>query len=923
MHARALGLCLLLPPLLASGQGREPSKAPDGREGKILLRVGKILVGDGLELGGSRILIEKGKIREIGDDEGPLPEGIPVVDASGLTAMPGILAALTDLAAADDRYNLTPGRRAVENFDFFAKREKLLKTGLTTVYLSPGRSRLLPGQGSVVKLAGKDPDSRTLRAGGDLRINLTRQARGRVPAVFEPTPTPTSDNPLKPARRQKGSSLISQIQVLRGIFAEARESREERGGEGPSYLRYDLEPLRNVLAGTKALRLAASTVPEILRGLALAEELGARVILERPAHAVEAVKILAEGSVPVLLSLPLDPSRKNPGDWLEKPERLGLQPDAPARLAEAGVPVVLVPNSDAELGRLRLLAGLAARYGLPPDKALQSITLEAARACGVADRVGSLTTGKDADLVLLSGSPFDARSRIEQVWVDGRREYLAPDPEETVAIRAARVLLGDGGEMADATVVLRGKRILDVGRNLPVPAGARRLSGEGWVLMPGLVAAASRLGLHSDSGSGVRAGPEIDVAKHLDPEDPVFEPVAQAGVTTVLVTPEDGGLVSGRITAVKPGGRDFLLRRLAGLRLRLTAGGKAGKAQILGLLKKARDYCFPKKSEAEKKEKKEEPKPKKPAKPDPVTGLWKGTIKGGPMPRPVPFEADLELSGKSVSGTFKSPIARNRPLDVEGSFENGILKLSAEVMGSSIVIEGKVVKDSCEGRITGAPFPLSFRMRRVEGPEATSPAEGDGSSPASSKKKGKEDPKLEPFRPILEKKTPLVCRVANRDAAQAAVDAIVKESGLRLVLTGAAREIAEKPLDLPEGAAVGFLIGPEEIGYEEKGEWKDVAGRLAENGLLLCLVTRSQLGTRYLSAHAAWAVAQGLDPRLALRAVTSNPAKVFGLDKRVGRIAPGRDGDLLLLSGDPFDLTTRVLAVWNQGRLVLDARKER
>jgi imidazolonepropionase-like amidohydrolase len=85
--------------------------------------------------------------------------------------------------------------------------------------------------------------------------------------------------------------------------------------------------------------------------------------------------------------------------------------------------------------------------------------------------------------------------------------------------------------------------------------------------------------------------------------------------------------------------------------------------------------------------------------------------------------------------------------------------------------------------------------------------------------------------------------------------------------------------------------------------------------------TENAAGSRWLPIHAVHAVRNGLDPEAALRSMTASTAKMYQLDDRIGTLARGKDGDLVLLSGDPFDLATRVRAVVVNGRVALDNRK--
>ena len=201
MRILALALLTLLP---ASPIGDDPP-AKD-----FAVHCGKLFVGDGTEQVGAWLIIRHGKIAEVLPAGSTPPPDLPVLDASDRVVMPGIVAADTDLSGHGDAvYTFTPDFVAIDGFDFMRPYRRALSGGVTTVYLAPGRSRLIPGQGSVVKLHGDDMVQRVLAEASCLRITLGKEGTA-APAVFEPTPHPTADNPLLPARKQYPSSRLSQ-----------------------------------------------------------------------------------------------------------------------------------------------------------------------------------------------------------------------------------------------------------------------------------------------------------------------------------------------------------------------------------------------------------------------------------------------------------------------------------------------------------------------------------------------------------------------------------------------------------------------------------------------------------------------------------------------------------------------------------------
>ena len=912
------GLCLGAFSLAVPAQSTTP-KAPEAKTSSAqvpstCIRAGRVYVGDGRVLEGVRIYLQDGKILKIQKDKGPIPKGTKVIDASRNTLMPGIVAAYTGLAARDVEDNIRPDLVAEDNFDSFADHSRLLAGGITSMYLSPGKSRLVPGLGSVVKLAGPGEAARSLSNAAGLDINLTRNSRV-PPPVFEPVAAPTADNPLRPARKQWGTSLSSQIEILEKAFDLAKDPKLRTTPEFGK--RTDLGPLRAVTQGKLPIHLHAETTGEILQGLDLARRLGASIVLDRPLEAAALKAELGKQAVTTILSLPLDPAHPLQGDYRIPGGKPFNAPATAGILSKAGVPIALVPGTDRDLDKLLMLAGLACRYGLPEHEAIKAITLEAARASGVADRIGSLEEGKDADFIILTGDPFDARTRILEVWVDGKNAYAKKRVRETFALRCGRILLGNGTEQHNSLVVVQDGKILDFGPEALIPPGAKILEFPSAVLMPGMIAAASKLGLHQSSGTRITASTSVDVAAALDPRDPAFRDALEAGITTLFVSPDDSGPVSSRVPAVKtyldPKGdrEDFVLKEIAGIRLLLSRGGKSGVAQIQGILKKAKDYLYPKK--VAKAKPAPSPKPKKQKK-DPISGTWKGTVKAGSMRSEL--KVIMSLNGSKVQATLQAKMTGPRKIQLTGDWNPPRLTFKAKIQGASVNIEAEVSGDHMEGSVKNAPvpIPITFELDRTEGGGSPSKAESE----SEEETKDKTNKSLEPFRAVFEDGAALVVSCANRDAAQAAVDSVLVQSKLQLVLQGAAREIAEHPLKLPKGTRLTILLRPEELGYMEKGVYHSLADALDRQGLDIALITRAQAGTKFLPIHAAWAVSQGMSPKQARKAITGAPAAGYGLDKRIGRIDRGCDADLVLLSGDPFDLRSRILKVWVHGKLAVD-----
>ncbi|MCI0588120.1 MAG: amidohydrolase family protein [Planctomycetes bacterium] len=184
------------------------------------------------------------------------------------------------------------------------------------------------------------------------------------------------------------------------------------------------------------------------------------------------------------------------------------------------------------------------------------------------------------------------------------------------------------------------------------------------------------------------------------------------------------------------------------------------------------------------------------------------------------------------------------------------------------------------------------------------------------RKKGPEEPPLnedlEPFRKLLKKETVALVDAGRADEIEAALG-VFAEFGLPVVLFGAeegwriAADLAAK--------RVGVVV-PAEFVRRVETEEVNLPDRLARAGVPVAFRTEAEGGTRDLPLAPFAAVARGMDPGEALRAVTIHPARLYKIDDRVGSLEAGRDGDLVVWTGDPFDPSSRILAVVADGEVL-------
>lgn len=913
--------------LLTGATPQDPTPQPT-----FAVHCGTLYPGDGPAMHDVWLVVKDGRIDAIVEDQAPAD--MRILDASDKVVMPGIVAADSFLSGQrDTNYNVTPDFVAIDGFDFDREFNSALSGGVTTVYLGNGRNRLVSGQGSVVKLFGDDLIGRTLSESCALQITLGAEST-RSPALFEPTLNPSDTAPLGPARQQFPTARISQLTVLRDLFDAA--SRGERTTDSIMVEnRYDPEALRQAAAGNLPLRIAAREAADVIRALQLAKRMGVQLTLENPFEVERIAGRIARAGANVVVRVPVALSSVNRGgeDRLSKAVR--NDPANAARVADAGVTFALAPDRDADLADFLFVAGIAIRHGLDPEAAMRAITADAAKTLGVDGRVGSLRPGRDADFLVLSGEPFSVGTLVEKTFVEGRPAFERQQKSNMLAIRASRVLTSAGPVLRDATVIIDGHTIKAVGEELAVPYGARVVDLGDAVITPGFINAFTSAGLSGD-GVGVPTGTAsqriADIVQH---DDPVFESARAAGLTTVLVAGSDGQAISGRVAAIKTGAADdesAVLKDIAALRIVHDTIGSDSTKPLADLISRGKRYIDSWKKyekaladwEAGKLKAAEEAAttPAEPDENDPVTGTWECELSGLPMPIPITLELVLKLEGKKVTGTVQPSIGGNKIPDKgtleDATFENGKLTGKVDMMGDKADFEATIENDRLEGTISMMGQDVTVDGERVEASDAD-----DDDLEDDKPKAPRVDQSLEPVRAWIEKKIPLVIRSNRAPAVKAVLEFFEQqkdEDRLHFVMAG-----VEDALDTPDilgDAPPPIVLGPTLV-KREKGELVNAAARLADLGAPLAFGTGDTDGARYLPLHVAHAIRWGLDPEAALRALTIDAARMFKLDERVGSLERGKDADLVVFSGNPFELTSHVMLVVCNGRIVYDARSER
>jgi imidazolonepropionase-like amidohydrolase len=398
----------------------------------IAVTNGKVMTITGGTLARGTVLVENGRIAAVGEDI-EIPEDAQVVDATGKVVMPGLIDAHCHVGLFPDGIGwehsdgnemtdpITPHLRALDAVhpDDPAFKE-LVAAGVTTVLTGPGSGNLIGGQWVCLKTVPKPSvEQMVLLEPAGMKMALGENPK-RVYGEQKKAPSTRMGN----AATLRAALVDAQNYMEKWLRYEdelaAVQAKREAGEEDvqppkPPERDLKLEALGKVLRREMKARVHAHRADDMLTAIRIAEEFELDLTLEHATEGYKIADILAAKRIPVTAG-PILFSR-------EKYELREMTPKNPGAMAKAGVKVAIQTDEMSAVKYLTINAALAVREGMPEEAALEAITIKAAEIIGVADRVGSLEVGKDADLVVFSEHPFDYRTVVELVLVDGQVAY--------------------------------------------------------------------------------------------------------------------------------------------------------------------------------------------------------------------------------------------------------------------------------------------------------------------------------------------------------------------------------------------------------------------------------------------------------------------------------------------------------------------
>lgn len=405
------------------------SSAPAFAQGELpardfAVRASRVITMAGPELAPGVVVVKDGRIAAVGGGDLAVPEGLPVVDASGQVLLPGFIEAHSQ-RGLDRSYEQAADASFVRVSDGYnpasLEVEDARRNGITTLLVAPDNRAFLAGRAAILHPQGLSVESAIVKQDAALKISL------------QPSP---------------GTSRMGHLAKLRQVLDDTKRWMDERAkkekegklGEDEKEIPAQREALVALLSGKLPAWIYCPTAADVSTCFGLAREHGFHVVPVVSPAAWRAAELLRANHVTAIVPPVMD-------HWETLPSGQVVHVSLPKILSDAKVPFAL-STDPAELVAQHPWAQAAAcvREGVPREEALAAVTRTPARLLGFGARKGVISAGADADFLLLSDDPLSGTAFVEEAYVRGTRLYArsaddklkrlrerAPEPPEAAA----------------------------------------------------------------------------------------------------------------------------------------------------------------------------------------------------------------------------------------------------------------------------------------------------------------------------------------------------------------------------------------------------------------------------------------------------------------------------------------------------------
>lgn len=383
----------------------------------IVIKNGLIKTMAGEDIENGQIIIEEGKIKSVGKNL-KIPEDAQVIDASGLMVTPGFIDGHCHIGmweegigfegedGNEDTEPITPQLRAIDAINPMDQGfQDAIEGGVTTAVTGPGSANVIGGTFLAMKTHGRRVDDMVIKNPVAMKI------------AFGENPKRVYDEQHKsPVTRMAIAALLRETLFEAKQYKEDLDASKDDPDKKPDF-DMKLEALLPVMRKEIPLKAHAHRADDIFTALRIAKEFDLDITLDHCTEGHLIVEELKEASKPCLIG-PTFGSRT-------KYELKNKSFETPRVLHEAGIKFAIITDSNViPIQHIPMCAGMAVKAGLPEEEAWKAITINPAEIAGISDRVGSVETGKDADIAIFKGNPLlDVDYETVMTLIDGKVVY--------------------------------------------------------------------------------------------------------------------------------------------------------------------------------------------------------------------------------------------------------------------------------------------------------------------------------------------------------------------------------------------------------------------------------------------------------------------------------------------------------------------
>ncbi len=376
---------------------------------KIAIKAGTVITISGDDISGGVVLIEDGRIADVGKDL-EIPWDADVIDVPEGVVMPGYVEAHTyqGIRTANEKVLEVPFISTIDGIDpisWFIDDSR--RDGVTTILVLPGNDTVVGGTGVAVKPTGRTVDDMIVRDFTGMKLSLQARADSSRMAHIA-------------RMRRYFTDLVEYVDQYNQRKADAEEAKKDFDEE--------IDPKKqaaiDLLDGKLTAFVYCPRASDVAKAIEITEEFGINMIPVLGADCYKAAALLAEKELPAILDSRLIVWETDEDTETEEMKII------PKIMADAGMKFALQRDGNAIDRRyFWLQAARCVANGVSRQEALKSITLYPAEMIGVAERVGTIEKGKDANLLVLTGDPLDSQSWVDQVLIEGEVVYTRADDQ--------------------------------------------------------------------------------------------------------------------------------------------------------------------------------------------------------------------------------------------------------------------------------------------------------------------------------------------------------------------------------------------------------------------------------------------------------------------------------------------------------------